>query len=53
MVDVLADKMKEMMSDGILRNKIARNSLELAMTKFNIESINKEIGLLYEKLSAM
>ncbi len=51
-VDVLADKMKEMMSDGVLRNKIARNSLELAKTKFNIESVNKEIGLLYEKLSA-
>ena len=49
--DALAERMSRMICDGNLRNLIARSSLELARTTFNIETVNKEIGSIYEELS--
>ena len=47
-VDALADCMDRMITDKGLRDKISRASLEFARVRFNIETINKEVGILYQ-----
>ena len=47
-VDALADCMERMITDKGLRYKISRASLEFARVRFNIETINKEVGILYQ-----
>ena len=47
----LATQMKLMIEDNILRDRIAENSLLLSRTTFNIDTINRQIGALYESFS--
>ena len=47
-VDALARCMERMITDKELRDRISRASLEFAKTKFNIETINKEVEVLYK-----
>lgn len=47
----LAEKMRLLINDASLRERIARHSLELSKTTFNIDTINKEIGRIYEELA--
>ena len=49
-MDALADCMERMITDKGLRDKISRASLEFARVRFNVESIGKEVGLLYENV---
>ena len=49
-VDALADCMERMITDKGLRDRISRASLEFARVRFNVESIGKEVGLLYENV---
>lgn len=49
-VVTLAKQMERLIKDVTLRNKLSEASLLLAQTKFNIDTINKEIGELYENL---
>lgn len=49
-IDALAKCMERMITDVELRNSISRESLNLAKTTFNIDTINKEIGVLYAKV---
>lgn len=49
-VDALADCMDRMITDKNLRDKISRASLKFARVRFNVESIGKEVGLLYENV---
>ena len=48
-VDVLARQLERMISDDELREKIAKASLELAHTTFNIDCINKKMEDIYER----
>ena len=47
----LADRMRRLISDVGLRERIARHSLELAKTTFNIDTVNKQVCHLYEELA--
>ena len=47
-VDALADCMDRMITDKNMRDRISRASLEFARVRFNIETINKEVGILYQ-----
>lgn len=49
-VDTLAVQLERMIADENLRNSIAEESVKLAKTTFNINTINKQIGDLYESL---
>ena len=49
-VDALAGCMDRMITDKELRDRISRASLEFARDTFNVESIGKEVGLLYENI---
>lgn len=49
-VDMLARQLEKMISDNILREKIANASLDLAKTTFNIACINKKLDEIYERL---
>ena len=46
-VDMLASQLKKMISNDLLREKIAQASLELAHTTFNIDCINKKLEDVY------
>lgn len=48
-VDMLARQLEKMISDNILREKIANASLDLAKTTFNIACINKKLDEIYER----
>lgn len=50
--DQLAVQMKRLIKDSALREKIQKQSLILATTKFNINTINKEIEDLYKSLQS-
>lgn len=46
--DALAECMDRMITDKNMRDRISRASLEFARVRFNIETINKEVGILYQ-----
>lgn len=49
-IDKLAECMDRMMSDEALRGSLAAESERLAATTFNIDTINEQVGALYEEL---
>ena len=49
-IDTLAEKLEMLISDNLLREKISAVSLLLAQSTFNIDTINKSIGELYDSL---
>ncbi len=49
--DMLAHQMRKMIIDTELRSEISVQSTVLAKTTFNIKTINKEIGQMYDELS--
>lgn len=51
-IDVLSEKLSRMISDASLREDIAKASLHLAHTTFNIEKINKQLGEIYHGIYA-
>lgn len=50
-IEGLASQLKLMITDDTLRNKIAKQSYLLSKSTFNINTINQQIGTLYEVLS--
>ena len=52
-VGTLAIQLERVFSNATLRRRIAQESENLANTKFNIQTINKQIGSLYEELSVI
>lgn len=46
----LAKQMELMIDNEELRNNIAQKSISLANTVFNVETINKQVELLYEEI---
>ncbi len=50
-IDTLAGCLDKMISDKYFRDKIAQESLTLANTTFNIDTINKQISEMYCELS--
>lgn len=50
-VKALAEKMRMMISDEELRNRISEQSVLLASTTFNVGTINAQVGDLYHSLS--
>lgn len=48
--EMLAKKLDLILSDEMLREKIAKASDKLAKTTFNVENIDRQIGELYEQL---
>ena len=51
--DKLAIQMERMIKDNILRNHLTKQSIILSQTTFNIDTINKEIGILYKNNSSL
>ena len=51
-VDALAACMERMITDVELRKSISRASIDFARNRFNIKTINKEVGELYAKVLA-
>lgn len=49
-IKALARQMKKMITDGNLRERISEQSIQLAKTTFNIKTINKEIGEIYQSM---
>ena len=49
--DKLAIQMDRMIKDNILRNHLTKQSIILSQTTFNIDTINKKIGILYKKIN--
>lgn len=49
-IDGLARQLERMTSDDGLRDKIAKSSLNLAHTTFNIKNINKQLGRIYSTI---
>lgn len=49
-VEALASQMVRMMSDGALRDRISQKSKEFAKTIFDINTVNSEIGKIYNEL---
>ena len=47
----LAVQMEKLITNITLRNNIAKKSIQLAQTTFNIETINQQIGHIYKTLS--
>ena len=50
-IDALARQLEKMIVDEELRNRIALASIDFAEHKFNLNTINKQLGALYEELS--
>ena len=48
-IDVLARQLERMISDDELREKIAKASLNLAQTTFDIKNINKKLEKAYDR----
>lgn len=48
--DKLAENMEKLISDKDLRDKISKASLEFANGQFNINTINKKLGEIYDSL---
>lgn len=49
-IDKLAENMQRIIDDNELRNKIIKESVNLANTTFNIDTINNQIGSLYQEM---
>lgn len=49
-IDALAKNMKVLITETTLRNNIIKESINLANTTFNIDTINAQIGNLYKEL---
>ena len=49
-IDKLAENMQRLIDDNELRNKIIKESVNLANTTFNIDTINDQIGCLYQEM---
>lgn len=49
-IDKLAENMQRLIDDNELRNNIIKESINLANTTFNIDTINNQIGSLYQEL---
>lgn len=49
-IDKLAENMQRLIDDNELRNKIIKESVNLANTTFNIDTINNQIGSLYQEM---
>lgn len=49
-IDKLAENMQRLIDDNELRNKILKESVNLANTTFNIDTINNQIGSLYQEM---
>lgn len=50
-IDQMAEKLDRIISDDTLRKNIGGESRMLAYTTFNIDTINNQLGDLYEELS--
>lgn len=50
-IKMLAHQIERMITDSTLRENISKESIKLAQTTFNIDTINRQIGEIYEKLS--
>lgn len=48
--DKLAENLEKLISDESLRGKISKASIEFANGQFNINSINKKLGKIYDSL---
>lgn len=51
-IKMLAHQIERMITDSTLRENISKESIKLAQTTFNIDTINRQIGEIYERLSA-
>ena len=49
-IDSLAGQLERLMVDEELRSRISLASVEFAESKFNLDTINKQIGELYKTL---
>lgn len=49
-IDVLATQIDRMISDEKLRHNVMKESIKLAATTFNIDTINKEVETIYKSL---
>lgn len=49
-IEALAVQMEKIISDENLRNSIAAESSKLSSTTFNVQTINKQLGEIYENL---
>lgn len=49
-IDALAVQLERMITDGALRERITEASKDFAANKFNVNTINKQLGDLYEEL---
>lgn len=49
-IELLAEKLDEIINNDTIRKKIAYASMELAATTFNISSINRQLGNIYLKI---
>lgn len=49
-IDKLAENMQRLIDNNELRNKIIKESVNLANTTFNIDTINNQIGSLYQEM---
>lgn len=50
-IDALAVQLERMITDDALRERITEASQDFAANKFNVNTINKQLGDLYEELS--
>ena len=50
-IKMLAHQIERMITDSTLKENISKESIKLAQTTFNIDTINRQIGEIYEKLS--
>ncbi len=51
-IETLARQLKRMMSDDDLRSRICAASRDFARNQFNLETINRQLGDLYEEFNA-
>lgn len=49
-IDKLADNISRLITNNDLRNKIASASIEFAKGKFNVYTVNRQLGEIYETL---
>lgn len=49
-INLLAENMRKLIIDVTLRNNIIKESIKLANTDFNINTINSQVGILYEEI---
>jgi glycosyltransferase involved in cell wall biosynthesis len=47
-IDTLAERLDLLMSDDILRDKLAASSIKMSLEMFNLNTITKQVGEIYE-----